>query len=116
MSKRSLSPQHGPAGFFDGLAVASAPVPVASGLSPEQAQRVRLVAASLQRDIHRFQQQLASLLVSWEQQGHQTVEANVALSFTLKSLVEWLPADLQPLVAQFLDLRACIVLREYQEV
>mgnify|MGYP001308346187 CR=1 FL=1 len=80
------------------------PVPVA---------RQRLAAASLQRDITRFQQQLDSPLASWEQKDHQVIEANVALSFTLRSLAEFLPADLQPLVAQFIDLRAQLVLREF---
>jgi hypothetical protein len=75
----------------------------------------RLVADSLQRDINRFQQQLASPLTSWDQQSHQTIEANVALSFALKAVAEFLPAHLQPLVAQFVDLRAQVVLRTFEE-
>lgn len=115
MAKR-VSRLSAAAGLFDALPVTPAPVPVTSGssLSPAQQQRVRLAVASLQRDIARFQQQLARPLVSWDEQGHQVVEANVALAFTLNSLAEFLPADLQPLIAQFVDLRARIVLREFQ--
>ena len=94
----------------------AAAVPVSlSGLSAGQEQRVRLTADSLGRDITRLQAQLASPLVSWDQYEHQTVEANVALSFTLKSVLEFLPADLRPLIAEFLDLRARIVLRQLQQ-
>ena len=85
------------------------------GLPPEQVQRVRLVASSLQSDIARFQQQLSSPLVSWEQYDHQAIEANTALAFALKAVAAFLPADLQPLIAQFFDLRAQLVLREVQE-
>ncbi len=120
MTKR-ISRRLAPAGLFDEMSTAaaavlvSASVPVASGLSPEQAQRVQRVAAVLQRDTTRLQHQLASPLASWEQHEHQTIEANVALSFTLKAVAEFLPADLQTLIVQFVDLRARLVLREYQE-
>lgn len=113
MAKRGLAPAA--AGLFD--AVPMTPAPVASGslLSPEQVQRVRSAAASLRRDIARFQQQLARPLASWDEKEHQMIEANVALSFTLNSLREFLPVDLQSLVLEFVDLRARIVLREFEE-
>jgi hypothetical protein len=84
-------------------------------LPATQQSHVRLVADSLERDIIRFRRQLASPLTSWDQQGHETVEANVALSFALKAVAEFLPADLQPLIAQFIDLRGQLVLRTFEE-
>lgn len=107
-----------PAGLFDAApALPPAPVrlPVARSLAPAQQARVRLVADSLQRDITRFQGQLARPLASWDEQEHQTVEANVALAFALKAVAEFLPADLQPLIAQFVDLRTQVILREFEE-
>lgn len=77
--------------------------------------REQAVAASLQWDIIRLQKQLACPLASWEEQGRQVIEANVALVFVLKSVLEFLPTNLQPLLSQFLDLRAQVVLRDFEE-
>lgn len=106
-----------PTGLFDAVpAAAPPPVPVpASRLTPEQQSRARLVAASLERDINRFQQQLARPLASWQEYDHQTIEANAAIAFALKAVAEFLPANLQPLVAQCFDLRAQVVLRTFEE-
>jgi hypothetical protein len=107
-----------PAGLFDSFSAPAAPAPVrvpVSRLTPEQQSRVRLVSASLERDIERFQQQLARPLASWQDYDHQAIEANAALAFAFKAVVEFLPADLQALVSQFVDLRAQVVTRLYEE-
>lgn len=114
-SRRPAAPA---ASLFEALPVASAasaPAPESADIALlNQCRRQALVAYLVQRDITRFQQSLARPLASWQEREDQVIEVNASLALLVASLAEFLPADLRPLVARFLDLRASLLLRKVE--
>ena len=116
MAKRSSRSAPPPLGLFASVPAAPAPapfpVPVFAGPPAQAQQRLRLEVDTLQRTIADLQEYVARPLTSWDQYDMQVGEANISMALLLRALSEWLPVDLRPVVQEFLDVRASIVLRQ----
>lgn len=112
MTKRAaLGPADSPS-LFDGPA-ASAVVHalVTRALSVSEYHTAMLVTDCLHANIARCEFYLAQPLSSWDKRDEQIADVNASLVLLLRSCLEFLPADLRPLVNQFLGLRARVILR-----
>ena len=78
-------------------------------------ERYQSFAAALYRQVIFLKRRLSEVPTTGDKKAQQAMEANVAVESVLRALSVLLPAEVQVLVMQLIDLRTAIVLRDIRE-